>query len=91
VGVCTGIGEIHRPTVQVWPNPSPGIFHLQIQEASGQPLQIEVVNLQGKQVLAANPLPGADTELDLSGVAAGIYLLRINTESGMQVMKLVKE
>lgn len=73
--------------VKVYPNPSSGIFQLQIQEE----VQLEVYDLMGKMVLHKN-VPTGIASFDLSQHAAGIYLLKVTNASGdTSFSKIVKE
>ena len=73
--------------VKVYPNPSSGIFQLQIQEE----VQLEVYDLMGKMVLQKNVQAGA-AFFDLSQYASGIYILKAtNVFEDTIVSKIVKE
>ncbi|MFK8055977.1 MAG: T9SS type A sorting domain-containing protein [Saprospiraceae bacterium] len=55
----------------VWPNPSSGIFNLQLEESVDG--IVEVYNLIGERVLVQEL--GADAEIDLTARPAGVYLV----------------
>jgi hypothetical protein len=72
---------------KIFPNPTTGRIEFQ---TSGNELlnRIEIFNIQGKPVLSINyPL---DNLLDLTGFPDGIYLIRLQTESGIHNQKIVK-
>lgn len=59
------------PALHCWPNPARGLLH--VQKEGSAPLRI--YNLRG-QLLLETRLEGKSGELDLTGFAPGIYLLR---------------
>ncbi|MCM1531295.1 MAG: choice-of-anchor J domain-containing protein [Bacteroides sp.] len=71
-----------KAMVVVSPNPA----HETV-KVSGQYTRLEILDLQGKVLLIR--AAGNDETLDISGLAAGIYMVRISTVSGTQVQKLV--
>jgi hypothetical protein len=88
-GTATAIGDdFHAAkSCKIFPNPTSGRIEFQ---TSGNELlnRIEIFNIQGKPVLSINyPL---DNLLDLTDFPDGIYLIRIQTESGIHNQKIVK-
>ena len=51
--------------------------------------QIEVFDLNGKQCL--NVVANQTTQIDISKLLVGVYILKINTESGIVMKRLIKE
>lgn len=77
-GQFYGIGEGGIPAVQVYPNPSQGMFHV---EAEGIE-SIRVIDMLG-QVLEVQKCGRTDSyDLNLSGYAPSVYLLEIETIFG---------
>lgn len=73
--------------IRVFPNPTNG--KVQITTPDNEPIkQAEVFSIQGKQVLFVK-YP-ADNHLDLSGLANGIYLVKIQSESRLYNQKIFK-
>ncbi|MCG2432130.1 T9SS type A sorting domain-containing protein [Aequorivita xiaoshiensis] len=72
--------------IQVYPNPSNSeIF---ISSNYNQVLKIELNNLLGEPVR----IPKSSTNsIDISNLAEGIYLLRIFTEKGIAIKKIIKQ
>ncbi|MBD2766831.1 fibronectin type III domain-containing protein [Hymenobacter sp. BT664] len=76
--------------VSVYPNPSPGRVTLEVREAKAQgPLQVQVTNLLGQVVHTAAVRDNAQNKLDLSGLAEGVYVLRVQTGSQYTIRQLV--
>lgn len=88
----TAIEEIGTNSWFYWPNPSNGIFNLVMKNASGE-VRIIVTDNMGREVLMENFSAKGNSArtIDMSGRASGIYFLRVQTENGAGVVKLVKE
>ncbi len=91
-GICggsmtTGLQETASvPTAcSVYPNPTTGLLTVEASEVIND---VAVSNLLGQRVYVASHLGSTTTQIDLSGIAAGIYLVRVNNGA---VTKLVKE
>jgi len=74
--------------VSVFPNPASD--YLQIEQSEANISHIEIINLQG-QVIKSQRILGNQSTLDLSNVSAGVYILKIYTNSGFVVKKLIKQ
>lgn len=78
-----GLNEMHRiSSVTAYPNPARDEISIDINADESMDLQIQVLDLQGRMVLPASRMlarPGPNTHrLDLSGLAAGQYLVVLN-------------
>jgi hypothetical protein len=91
----TGIRETESTTIQavVYPNPSRGIFMLDLVNDQAVDCKIRVTDVLGNIILEQTLRAGSEkSTLDLSAQAAGIYFVLLNTGAGNQkVMKLMKE
>ena len=84
----TGIKpNISEAAIQVFPNPSTGIF--QVNGATAFDL-LEVQDLTGK-VLLKQTVSGAAAALDLKGYAKGVYVLKLSGEGTFATKRLVLE
>lgn len=80
--ISNGISEVKELDVAVAPNPTTGIVRVECAE----PVQrLEVISLQGSLMKSA----AGTREVDLTGLAAGTYLLRVTTESGTTTRNVV--
>ena len=64
--------------VQVYPNPSTGLLNITGVEGSAQ--RVQLVNLQG-QVLLNKQLEKGQTQLDVSTLPKGLYLVKVGQHS----------
>jgi hypothetical protein len=87
-GLVSGVNEEDLVNeIQLHPNPSSGIFTVNVPDQSN--IQASVFDALGKLVSTSNEI--GTFNLDLSEVPVGIYTLRLDTESGTVTKKLVRE
>lgn len=81
----TGMSEFNLASgIQVYPNPSNGIFNIRFENNDGQTRSVQVTNLLGEQVYTAN-LESSST-IDLSGLNNGIYFISVESEEGRPIV-----
>ena len=89
-GCMGGAVQTNEISLVILPNPSDGMVQLQFGNISG-PVLIEVMNLQGEiieripVIVAGNSL----MEMDLSGVAKGLYYVRATNEVCSVLNKII--
>jgi hypothetical protein len=82
--------EITTNIFQVYPNPSSGVFSLNIEEIKGRDAGIKIVDMGGRIVFQKNIQINGKLEENLSlDLARGMYLLQVNTETDSFKRKLV--
>lgn len=91
----TGIKEINNITgnIVVYPNPATNNITLVSQKvASGgnQETIVEILNIQG-QIILQQPLQQGKTNIDIRGLAKGVYILMLHTNEKTEVTRVVKE
>jgi len=85
--IVTGISKTDAINTRVYPNPGLGIFNIEV-ESTGT-VTVQVFDLAGKSVIASQ-FTGSKHVLNLEFVQAGIYLLKVRTDVGTAVTRLVK-
>jgi hypothetical protein len=79
--------------LEVYPNPSKGLFTIRIPETNQQILAIEVFDLTGKnrytdrQFNLDKPL---EKDIDITALETGVYILRVVFEENVLVQRIVK-
>jgi len=73
-------------TVKVYPNPSTGIVNIKADSAIQS---LELFDVQGR-LLQSSTLHEVTGQLDISQRATGMYLLKVKTEKGIKVERLMK-
>ncbi len=86
VKLCTGIPDYSDPTeIEIYPNPSGGMFILQIDdnEITGTRI-VEIYNVMGQKVYTGT-INSTVTEMNLSNQPNGVYFYRVLTQEGSLV------
>src|SRR3989338_975414 len=82
VDPCLGLNE-QAIDLALFPNPTTGL--LTIESSSAAPMQVELMNTAGQILLTS-----LETTIDLSTVAAGTYLLRVQQGNETHVFRIEK-
>jgi hypothetical protein len=75
--------------ITIFPNPSTGIYTIQLEEASEGSL-IEITNALGQKVKAFE-VKGLRSELNLTGFTKGIYIVTISSNGSKTTKKIILE
>ncbi|WP_317899530.1 T9SS type A sorting domain-containing protein [Aurantibacillus circumpalustris] len=82
--------ELDENKLSIFPNPTNGRLTI-VSEGSAENLSVSVFDLAGKQILVKSNLSGNENSLDVSELAASIYIITISSDSGKTIhRKLVK-
>ena len=71
----TGLNELHNSKFSISPNPNNGVFNI---HSSPKIEEVKVYNINGQIVWQANEFN--ETQIDLSNLSEGLYLLELKTE-----------
>jgi len=78
-------GKVEETSVSLYPNPTQGLLTV-----SGKGMrQVHLYNLFGQKVAAIPSYNGINAMVDTSGLAPGVYLVRVYTENGLCVKRVV--
>ncbi|MEQ8323394.1 MAG: T9SS type A sorting domain-containing protein, partial [Vicingaceae bacterium] len=89
VGINSLNGE---NAVNIYPNPASDVVNINVSGVAGSVLNIEVSNIAGQVILTRqlNDFNGsATTELDISDLNKGVFLVKIYTEDMITTKRLV--
>ena len=77
--------------MEVYPNPSNGIFSLNIALVSPQKISVGIYDMKGKRVYSRDWQKSLNHEnkIMLNDLSKGMYLLKVNTEAGTAVRRIV--
>ncbi len=87
--LCIGasIAPITGMEVAVWPNPTDGLLNIDLGNTSGS---YQLIDPSGRTVVGSTKIPGGTQHLDLSGLAAGLYVLRVSAGNGSRSIMVVR-
>jgi hypothetical protein len=96
VAIARG-GETTAPVVRAavikaYPNPTTGVFELQLQNYAMGKTEIQVIDNYGKLVMQRSVMVGAATEnfsFDVTKHAAGVYHVKVVNSQGMQTVRVI--
>jgi len=85
--------EIDNPSLnalRIYPNPVKDVLHLDLTSFIGNFNQIQIVNLEGKQVLNVFKVPcGQEYTIPIDNLTDGLYFLQMRTATGLYSRKFV--
>ncbi|MBS1533681.1 MAG: T9SS type A sorting domain-containing protein [Bacteroidetes bacterium] len=81
------LDEFGRSKVSMTPNPVKNILNI---TANSNLHKVELLDIQGR-VLESHSAAEHQTSLDLSGKVRGMYLVRVTSELGSSIQKIIKE
>ena len=92
---CTGITEsTFNNEINIYPNPTSGMFNISISNANFAELTISVVDIRGREVYKSvdkNIAAQYNKQLNLEQVAKGIYYIKLSNGTDVKIQKLVIE
>ncbi|MBI4931348.1 MAG: T9SS type A sorting domain-containing protein [Bacteroidetes bacterium] len=86
VGFAIGIHEISNQDIYISPNPSSGVFNVQMSRYEN--VQMKIYNVYG-ECIYQHICTSAHPQIDLSEVLNGIYFLQLKTEEGVLTKKII--
>ena len=84
----TAIDEAAGINASVYPNPSNGIFNLQLESADA--LNIRVLDITGKVILSETLAGSTLYNINMQAAKAGVYVMEIETAEGRTFKRLIK-
>ncbi|SHL20648.1 T9SS type A sorting domain-containing protein [Hymenobacter psychrotolerans] len=89
LGTPLGTSAALSKAVSMFPNPSTGVVTLDVRGANAKNnLQVSVMNMLGQTVHTASLKDNFENQLNLSGLANGVYLLKVQTGSDFTTRQL---
>jgi len=89
-GLCetpTTVTEIDAPQITIYPNPATSFVF--IENSIFENYRVEIYNLTGEEIRAPQNILSNKTELDISGLKSGIYIIRITGNNFSESKKLI--
>ena len=79
---------LKEPLIKVFPNPNNGLFSIEISNMEISNSNLQIFNSQGK-VIYNNELSDVKENIDISGFAKGIYLIKIDNKDISVFKKMI--
>ena len=76
--------------IKLYPNPNNGIFTISVSENEIKNLNIELFDIFGKSVYKTIS-NFVNTEINISNIPTGIYIVKLTSEKLNEILKLIKE
>jgi alpha-tubulin suppressor-like RCC1 family protein len=95
-GICqinTGVGHVDNLIdINIWPNPSEGIFNVSLFLEKNNSAIFEIYNLQGQLILKSEAIQSLQQHIvNLINEKSGIYILKITLNKTSYFGKLIKQ
>ena len=85
----TGINDNYITNVNVYPNPVNDRLYIETQTLT-QTLTVEIYDVYGRHQVTETPSHQGNLTIDLSNLKSGIYFVKIKTEEGNIVKRIIK-
>jgi hypothetical protein len=91
-GVVSVENELSKVTdFTIFPNPASGKIYISSGKKMMEELSISIFSLQGKELINMKYHPQSPVETDINALVKGVYLVRIQTRTVVEVKKFVKQ
>lgn len=73
-------------SLSIYPNPTDGVFNLDLKKNLGQSFDVSIINLSGQQVYNNHLNSSGENQthkIDLKNLSKGVYTIQLITESGV--------
>ncbi|MDP5172767.1 MAG: T9SS type A sorting domain-containing protein [Bacteroidia bacterium] len=81
--------ETLRIEASVFPNPTNGVFFLNIDSQFSESFEVKIVNLIGQPVNVREVYTNERTQFDLSGLPKGVYFVKIKVDQQQVVKRII--
>ncbi len=87
ISIKVGINDFEFASLQVYPNPTSGLVNIQFNSLPEKEAKVQVFNQLGQMILFRN-VEAQTTRLDLSAHPAGIYIIKVSSQSFTRTEKI---
>lgn len=91
VSFTSNVDNLVSQNIKAWPNPTNQMLYLELNSQSTQAI-VEIMDAAGRKVHQGVLVNGTNA-IDMKALAqsSGLYLVKVSTETGMQVLRVVLE
>jgi hypothetical protein len=91
VDSLVGIRNIENFSPSIFPNPAQDFLTIDFGSAGAGNCVMELYSLDGRLLLKKEEIMSVNSQLDIRQFPPGMYVLKINTNKGASVVKVLKE
>jgi hypothetical protein len=89
VEICLGLHDVKTSSgTKIYPNPTAGLFTVELN--SSELKTIQVIDFTGRVILTQSS-NDEKMDININGLANGIYYVKIQTEAGVELVKIIKQ
>ncbi|MFK7925201.1 MAG: T9SS type A sorting domain-containing protein [Bacteroidia bacterium] len=81
--------QVFPAEVQVYPNPSNGVFYVEVQDTDLMQLELKVVNLIGKTIKQETLEANQRLQIDLHNQPKGVYFVHLKAGNDVYMKRIV--
>ena len=86
-----GIEDYLAKSVKLYPNPATNTLNVSVSDASIRITGVEIYNVYGQLINVGTQGPASPQRINISGLASGVYYMRIVTDGGLVTKPFVKK
>ena len=86
-----GIEDYLAKSVTLYPNPATNTLNVSVSDASIRITGVEIYNVYGQMINVEAQSLASQQRIDISGLASGVYYVRIVTDGGLVTKPFVKK
>lgn len=96
IDACTGLDDVQdgQVSLNIYPNPSSGIFNIEVSGDKEQAFNLKVISLQGQTVFSGQMTLSSgvyNNSIDLTYLPRGVYYVTISNELNSTTRKIIFE
>ncbi len=83
------VNDFDKDAFSIYPNPSSDIFNIRRINGNGEEMNLEVYDITGKLIRKYTKITDSNYQLNMIGIAKGVYFMRIQIDNKQLVKKLI--
>lgn len=90
VDICNGVSTVTTGSINIYPNPTSGVFTIELPALENAMMQVEIINSLG-QTVQSFTMTTTRKQIDLGPYESGVYSVRMMNGNAVVVKRIVKE